>query len=83
MKAAGLSKADMTLLYTLDDFNQQAAGIRNFQQRVLGSPSASHGTDRAQEGQKADKFKILAVLNWDGGPVQTRTADLYRVKVAL
>ena len=25
----------MTLLYTLDDFDQQAAGIRRFQEQIL------------------------------------------------
>ena len=37
MRAAGHSKPDMTLLYTLDDFAQQAAGVRNVQRQILGS----------------------------------------------
>ncbi len=88
MKAAGHSKADMTLLYTLDDFNQQAAGIRSFQQQVLGSPNdpmnpffASNGTERAKANQKEDEFNTFAVLNCYGGPDRTRICDLYRVKV--
>jgi hypothetical protein len=58
MKAAVHSKADMTLLYTLDDFEQQAAGIRNFQQQVLGSADdpttpffMAKGTERANRNR--------------------------------
>ena len=90
MKAAGHSKADMTLLYTLEDFEQQAAGIRHFQHQVLGSADdptnpffLSNGTERAKSKSVEEEIKTLCVLNLNGGPVQTRTADLYRVKVAL
>jgi integrase len=88
MKAAGHSKADMTLLYTLDDFEKQAAGIRHFQQQVLGSADdptnpffISKGTERAKKKGDEEEIVTLCVLNLNGGPVQTRTADLYRVKV--
>ena len=90
MKAAGHSKADMTLLYTLDDFEKQSAGIRHFQQQVLGSADdptnpffISKGTERAKKKSDGEEIVTLCVLNLNGGPVQTRTADLYRVKVAL
>ena len=90
MKAAGHSKADMTLLYTLEDFEQQAAGIRNFQQQVLGSADdptnpffLSKGTERAKSKSVEDEITTLCVLNLNGGPDRTRICDLYRVKVAL
>jgi integrase len=90
MKAAGHSKVDMTLLYTLDDFDQQAAGIRRFQQQVLGSPDdptnaffKADGTERAKKTSGEEEIVTYSVLNWNGGPAQTRTGDLYRVKVAL
>jgi hypothetical protein len=83
MKAAGHSKADMTLLYTLEDFEQQAAGICNFQQQVLGSADdptnpffMAKGTERAKPKSGEEEITTLCVLNLNGGPVQTRTADL-------
>jgi hypothetical protein len=80
----------MTLLYTLDDFDQQAAGIRRFQQQVLGSPNdptnaffTADGTERAKKTSDEEEIVTYSVLNWNGGPDRTRICDLYRVKVAL
>jgi hypothetical protein len=88
MKAAGQSKADMTLLYTLDDFDQQAAGIRRFQQQVLGLPDdtanaffAAKGPERAKKTTDEEGIVTLTLLNLGGGPDRTRICDLYRVKV--
>ena len=90
MKAAGHSKADMTLLYTLDDFDQQAAGIRRFQQQVLGSPDdpanaffAAKGTERAKKTSDEEEIVTLTLLNLSGGPDRTRICDLYRVMVRI
>ncbi len=90
MKAAGHSKADMTLLYTLDDFDQQAAGIRRFQEQILGSPDdpanaffAPKGTERAKKTSDEEEIATLTLLNLSGGPDRTRICDLYRVKVAV
>ncbi len=79
----------MTLLYTLDDFDQQAAGIRNFQRQILGladDPAnpffAAKGTERAKKTSDEEEIVTLT-LNLSGGPDRTRICDLYRVKVAL
>ena len=38
MNAAGHAKADMNLLYTLQDYNEQNRAIRLHQERILGKP---------------------------------------------
>src|SRR5262249_12263055 len=80
MKAAGHSKADMTLLYTLEDFEQQAAGVQHFQHQVLGSAEdptnpffMAKGTERAKPKSVEEEITTLCVLNLNGGPVATRT----------
>lgn len=71
MKAAGSSKAGMTLLYTLDGFDQQAAGIRRFQKQVLGSPDdpanaffAAKGTERAKKSSDEKEIVTLESEWW-------------------
>ena len=101
MRAAGHSKPDMSLLYTLADEKRQEEAICRIQERVLGptglltgseKPTSIAGVANEYGPQKArvissdegDEFATAFVFNLvDGGPVATRTPDLYRVKVAL
>ena len=98
MNAAGHTKPDMSQEYTLSDHAEQERAVRAFQERILG-PSAQRnavwsgglnltgiGPEWAKllEGSDERLAEILnQILRLDGGPVATRTPDLYRVKVAL
>ena len=101
MRAAGHSKMDTSLLYTLADEKRQEEAICRIQERVLGPTGLLTGSENQQPTaivahqngpQKAkvissdenDEFATAFIFNLlDGGPVATRTPDLYRVKVAL
>jgi len=97
MSAAGHTKADMSQEYTLADHTVQERAVRAHQDRILGKfSSAAESTENRNadsigllwatltEGLDDElKAIINEILSLSGGPVQTRTADLYRVKVAL
>ena len=101
MRAAGHSKMDTSLLYTLADEKRQEEAICRIQERVLGPTGLLTGSENQQPTamvahqngpQKAkvissdenEEFATAFIFNLlDGGPVATRTPDLYRVKVAL
>jgi hypothetical protein len=62
MKAAEHSKAELTLVYPLDDFDQHAAGIMRF----LGSPERSNecifaakGAERAKRSSADEEIATL------------------------
>jgi len=97
MNAAGHSKSDMSQEYTLVDLSAQERAIRAFQMRILGSASvvktasnaAAFETEQdtlaalARPEIPEEIRKLLENMDLNGGPVQTRTADLFRVKEAL
>ncbi len=99
MNAAGHTKADMSQEYTLTDLSEQERAVRAHQERILrelcrpttsdaAAPSNSTliGPEWAKlvEGSDERLAEILnQILHLSGGPVATRTPDLYRVKVAL
>ncbi len=89
----------MSQEYISSDHAEQDRAVRAHQERILGrsgqdalasvSPdqkSAKIGPEWANlmEGTDHDLTEILKqILSLRGGPAQTRTGDLYRVKVAL
>jgi integrase len=93
MNAAGHTKSDMSQEYTLVDLAQQERAIEAFQARILGpAPSQNDDSNKTEQAKLLESLHpelpeeiriLLKGLELNGGLAQTRTVDLYRVKVAL